>query len=1201
MRRIAFLLVFTTLFCFPVSAAVIHVPSEYSTIQAGINASINGDTVLVAPGTYSVTLDFNGRLISLLSVSGPNATILENHTPGMPAVAFHNGETNSALLKGFTLDGDSTYWGIECVSSSPTIYGNIIRSFQVGIKGTGSGCIIRRNTITLCNHTISPQYGGAIEWDGSVQGIIDSNIIYNNFAHIAGGINLGGCSNISIRWNVFYLNRSWQTGCMNFSNCSHIDIYNNTITNHSYHHDYGTIAASGSNNIKVVNNIISHNNAYGIYSFYDHYQFYCDYNDFYQNSDGNFYNLIAADSNLYDDPLYLDVSENNFNIAVLSPCVNSGDPTTLLDPDGTRADMGALYFDHGYQYYINEFHLVSPQTSSILISRPTQFIWHSTSDIDSGYTVYYKFYLDDDSSFNSPDSSGQLSDTVYTYPGLISRSVRYYWRVKAFNFHAAPIYSNETWNFYEDGYPSMAAIVAPSNGAIANLSTYLAWTLGNDPDLMDTVTYTLQIDADTSFSSPEINISGITRNGSISDEAVAIRLDDLPGSNQLQSGQAYYWRVRSDDRFGLNSDFTNGTNYFIFGNQVNHPPNTPVTGFSPGNGENIGNDTPIITWNAATDPDLDDNSSTLMYRLQLDSDGEFDTTIAYQYQTQRGINQVQVTTPLTDMTHWYYRVQTIDDEGLVSVWSSIQEFWTRPYNQPPNPPESGFFPADDNEIFTALPTISWSSALDPDADDSSQTLHYIVQLNNYVEFDSSIAHIYITPNCITLIHLPDSLTEDTHWFYRIATIDDGGLQSGWSEIQSFWTNYNDRPPNAPASGFYPSNSQNVNTCHPEITWNYSTDPDLPDNYSNISYNLQLNSDSSFADPIAHSYSIAAGQNHYTIADSLDDLLWYYRIRAIDDGGLLSGWSLVQYFYINHVNYQPSPPINGFAPANGEEVISLTPVITWNDATDPDPDDYGDNLSYSMRLSKDSTFHLFVYSDTTGQGVNQIQPSGELDDNSHYFYQVKTIDDGDLSSDWSAMQTFWTNHYNYPPEPFLIYGPADSTRQIVNHITFTWGSTVDYDPISSFTFSLQYSIDSTFNYVRTIPNLVDTSLTIITDSLAVMGQHLYWRVLAIDNDSLIRIGGMLTEETRFLNILLPGDANTSGSVNGIDVVYLVNYFKGYGPAPNPILAGDANGNCQTNGIDVTFLVNYFKGYGRSPIRPDCEPMIMSHEYGNGSGR
>jgi hypothetical protein len=113
---------------------------------------------------------------------------------------------------------------------------------------------------------------------------------------------------------------------------------------------------------------------------------------------------------------------------------------------------------------------------------------------------------------------------------------------------------------------------------------------------------------------------------------------------------------------------------------------------------------------------------------------------------------------------------------------------------------------------------------------------------------------------------------------------------------------------------------------------------------------------------------------------------------------------------------------------------------------------------------------------------------------------------------------------------------------------------------------------------------------------------------IDTLDIVVIGHLLGDTTTFLSVstndpnrplitipvnltvtgsaIIPGDANNSGTVNGIDVIYLVNYLKGLGPAPSPLLLGDSNGSCDVNGIDVTYLVNYLKGIGNAPFAGNC---------------
>src|SRR5438552_19079403 len=91
--------------------STIHVPAAQATIQGAINVANNGDTVLVAPGTYYENINFNGKAVTVTSSGGPSVTIIDGGQNGS-VVTFDSGETMSSGLNGVSIqNGYASYNG----------------------------------------------------------------------------------------------------------------------------------------------------------------------------------------------------------------------------------------------------------------------------------------------------------------------------------------------------------------------------------------------------------------------------------------------------------------------------------------------------------------------------------------------------------------------------------------------------------------------------------------------------------------------------------------------------------------------------------------------------------------------------------------------------------------------------------------------------------------------------------------------------------------------------------------------------------------------------------------------------------------------------------------------------------------------------------------------------------------------------------
>jgi len=152
-------------------AATIHVPTDQPTIQAGIDVSNPGDTILVAPGVYNGSILYPTHRLVITSSGGFNSTIWQD-----AQIQINNSDSGS-VFEGFSISGhtgpdlihatgivdrfeikNNRFWANDCgdiieggEQATLIIHGNLFFGNHDAniIVTTGPNCEVIKNTIPL--------------------------------------------------------------------------------------------------------------------------------------------------------------------------------------------------------------------------------------------------------------------------------------------------------------------------------------------------------------------------------------------------------------------------------------------------------------------------------------------------------------------------------------------------------------------------------------------------------------------------------------------------------------------------------------------------------------------------------------------------------------------------------------------------------------------------------------------------------------------------------------------------------------------------------------------------------------------------------------------------------------------------------------------------------------------------------------------
>lgn len=482
-----------------------------SLVGAGIDKSI------IDAGSTQTAVKCIGIIDSTTRLDG--FTVTNGTYPGESGIYISAGSALQVSNNKITASGGNTAYnlcqgGIYVVNSSPLIIFNTVSG------NSGSGIYVSNCSPTIKNNIITGNSGNSYR---------------------GGGLTIDGSSSRpTISFNIIVNNTLEGIRC---NNSSTPQIINNTISGNSTAGIQLGGFAEGGASPDIVNNILAFNTGYGIDENVASVPGRVTYNLFNANGSGlyrdggatNYFTSATLNSgvaecknNLDGDPLFADRANGDFHLRASSPAINAGDPTSPLDPDGSRVDIGA------YMYQLLPPPvpaLSSPSNGATSQATTLVLSWGSSTN-----ATQYHLQVSASSAFGSyvvNDSS--LTSTTRSV-GSLTKGITYYWRVRAGNSAGWSSYSG-SWSF-----TTASNLPIVSTGAASNVGSATATLNGsvNPNGLASTAWF--EWGTSSTLSTYAITPSQSTGSGTV---AVSVSAS-LTG---LSLNTTYYFRVT-----GQNSD-----------------------------------------------------------------------------------------------------------------------------------------------------------------------------------------------------------------------------------------------------------------------------------------------------------------------------------------------------------------------------------------------------------------------------------------------------------------------------------------------------------------------------------------------------------------------------------------------------------------------------------------------------------------------